>query len=136
MSETCLREFPELEYYMCLACNENQPKYVNEDTKVIYVCNSFAKKLWTDDPTVYDKCGLKMPKITGPASGHSGQFILPSRYYPNASLFLNDLIPPYFGGYKVEIKADGEDCMNSFGARAVVSSLVAIFVAMITADLL
>ena len=46
LSSTCLREFPDLEVYMCFGCHLQQPKYVDLATKTIRVCKSFADSLF------------------------------------------------------------------------------------------
>ena len=118
LSPTCIREYSQLEYYMCLGCNSDQPKYVDAK-KNIHVCKAFADKLWTTNPRQYDSCGLNIGGALG--------FILPSHYYTNATHFLNALKPPYFDGYKVVVDADGvtENCLDS-SAMNVMVSMVAI----------
>jgi hypothetical protein len=105
---------------MCLGCNSDQPKFV-DDKKNIKVCKKFADKLWTTDPTIYDACGVNVPSL-------NMGFVLPSRYFANATHFLNALKPPYFEGYKIIVSEDDktDDCLDSSAIGKVVS-LVAVF---------
>ena len=123
LSDACLREFPELEVFMCFGCNPDQPKFVDlsdPSNKKIRVCKSFAKVLFDKDRTQYDACGLKVSASSG--------FILPSFHYKDSEDFLNAFKPPLFNGFTVEIVSDGDDCftsgvgklMLSFGAVAMV----------------
>jgi len=126
LSPTCIREFSQLEYYMCLGCNSDQPKYV-DDKKNVKICKTFADKLWTTDPTIYDTCGLNIPAL-------NLGFILPSRYYQNVSHFLNALKPPYFDEYTMVVAADGEteNCLDSSSVTMAVSMFVVALTSLVT----
>lgn len=136
LSPTCIREFAELEYYMCLGCNHNQPDYVvvdaNTNKMTVNICEKFADKLWTSNPRMYDSCGLK---INPSGSGFSGDadFILPSRYYHNASEFLNDVKPPYFSSFDINIVPSDDDtkCLDSSATRLGASLLLALVISLI-----
>merc|ERR1711871_54377 len=137
LSPTCIREFAELEYYMCLGCNDKQPDYVKEDKatgkKTINVCESFADKLWTENPRVYDSCGLNIKKVYPGAQQVPDGFVLPSRYYNNASEFLNVVKPPFFDGFDINIvpKSDTKTkCLNSSASRLASSLFIMLVVAM------
>lgn len=123
LSSTCVREFPELEYYMCLGCNDRQPEYMGNNT--VYVCKKFAEKLFDKDPTIYDGCGLNLqPTLSDGSQASTSSFILPSRHYPNSTIFLNDVKPPYFEGYNIEVvEPTTHACLDSAGLRAVLSIL-------------
>ena len=138
LSPTCIREFAELEYYMCLGCNNKQPDYIVEKDgkKHINVCESFANKLWTDNPRIYDSCGLNIKSANNKANVADG-FVLPSRYYNNATEFLNDVKPPFFGEFDVKIvpKSDTKtDCLDSSATR--LASSLAIMLAVAVLNLL
>ena len=122
LSPTCIREFSQLEYYMCLGCNSDQPKYV-DDKKNVRICKKFADKLWTTDPTIYDTCGLNVPSL-------GLGYVLPSRYYTNASHFLNALKPPYFDDHTIVIAAEGEtdNCLDSSAMSKMVSIVAVVAV--------
>ena len=122
LSPTCIREFSQLEYYMCLGCNSDQPKYV-DDKKNVRICKKFADKLWTTDPTIYDTCGLNVPSL-------GLGYVLPSRYYTNASHFLNALKPPYFDDHTIVIAAEGEtdNCLDSSAMSNMVSMVAVVAV--------
>ena len=110
---------------MCLGCNSDQPKYVDAN-KNIHICKSFADKLWTTDPTTYDTCGLNIPQL-------GLGFVLPSRYYQNATHFLNDLKPPYFEGYTVVIDAETtENCLDSYALKMMTSVLAIALTSFVT----
>ena len=124
---------------MCLGCNNKQPDYIVEDQttgkKSINVCEAFANKLWTDNPRIYDTCGLNVQSIGGGsiASIPSG-FVLPSRYYNNASEFLNDIKPPFFSGFDVNIvpKSDTDTkCLDSSATRLASSLAIMLLVAVV-----
>lgn len=120
LSDTCLREFPELEVFMCFGCNPDQPKFVDLAKKEIRICKGFAKALFDTDRTQYDACGLRL-------SG-SSSFFLPSFHYKNSASFLNAFKPPLFSDFTIVLTDDGDDCftnsvgkvMVSFGAIALV----------------
>ena len=111
---------------MCLGCNSDQPKYVDE-SKNVHICKSFADKLWTKDPTVYDTCGLNIPKL-------NLGYVLPSRYYANASHFLNDLKPPYFEEYTIVIdgESETENCLDSSALGTAVSAAAIVAVSFVS----
>ena len=118
---------------MCLGCNNKQPDFVVEDKdtgkKSINVCEAFANKLWTDNPRIYDTCGLNIGSSKVPSG-----FVLPSRYYNNATEFLNDVKPPFFAGFDVNIvpKSDTDTkCLDSSATRLVSSLAIMLVVSVI-----
>jgi hypothetical protein len=132
LSNTCLREFPNLEYFYCLGCSDTQTKFVDVDRKKIHVCPSFAKKLWDD--VDYDRCGLMLGSPSWP-------FVLPRIEYTSASDFLNQpaIKPPYFSDYEIVIDAeDGINCFASSMAsiRATLSTAVLLLISVMASSLL
>lgn len=124
LSTTCLREYPDLEYYYCLGCSDKQMRYVDLDNKVIHVCPSFADRLWK--VADYDRCGLKVP-----GGDASWPFVLPRSEYANATEFLNTIKPPFFSGAQWSVVVDttnGDNCFTDAGHQLFVS-LGAIIVA-------
>merc|ERR1711871_403217 len=99
--------------------------------KTINVCESFANKLWTDNPRIYDTCGLNIKEVYSGANVPSG-FVLPSRYYNNASEFLNVVKPPFFDGFDINIipKSDTDTkCLDSSASRLASSLVIMLVVA-------
>lgn len=131
LSDTCLREFVNLEFYFCLGCNEKQYDFVtNKPEPILRVCKTFADMLFSppdseataninsdSDPDSYERCGLNMKvqnKDTDPAAfwvpGHfihaesfDRQVVMPFHVFANASQFLDTLKPPFFEEYKIQI---------------------------------
>jgi len=119
LSSTCLREFPDLEVYMCLGCHPSQPKFVDVTTKTIRVCKSFAELLFKKDKatglTKYDNCGLKYP---------GKGFILPSFHFNSELAFLNAYKPKLFEDFTIVIQeADDGYCFKSAAGKLVVSAM-------------
>jgi len=119
LSSTCLREFPDLEVYMCLGCHPSQPKFVDVATKTIRVCKSFAELLFKKDKatglTKYDNCGLKYP---------GKGFILPSFHFNSELAFLNAYKPKLFEDFTIVIQeADDGYCFKSAAGKLVVSAM-------------
>lgn len=58
----CLREYDTMENFFCFACEKTQGKYTNKTTKVLRLCEDYAKYVWGGDlnkPTSeYDNCGM------------------------------------------------------------------------------
>jgi hypothetical protein len=132
LSNTCLREFPNLEYFYCLGCSDSQAKFVDVDRRIIHVCPSFSKKLWED--VDYDRCGLNLGNAAWP-------FILPRIEYPNSTVFLNNakIKPPYFSNYLIVVDSkDNDNCFKSSMAslRATVSTTVVILMGFLVSSLL
>ena len=109
LSTTCLRQFTYLEQYFCLGCNPDQGKWVvgNEYTYQesggsavtdangmpawnfdMRICTSFMQFLFDPDQDEfnYDNCGLL----------EDGVGYLPTARYKNASVFVQNIKPPYF----------------------------------------
>jgi len=113
LSDTCIRNYPDLEFLYCLGCHNKQFEYVDVDAKKIYVCKDFAKKLWKAS---YDQCGINLngvPKI-------------PKFEFYNVSTFLNHptIKPPFFKDYTIDTETT-EGCLDSWGFRqTTVSTLV------------
>lgn len=117
LSDTCIRNYPDLETLYCLACNNEQPKYVDVANKTVYICKDFAKKLWTG--ANYDNCGINIggtPKI-------------PQFEFASVSEFLNhaSIKPPFFGDYTIDVDAT-ENCLASWGVRQATISTLALLV--------
>ena len=127
LSSTCLREFPDLEVYMCFGCHPQQPKYVDLATKTIRVCKSFADSLFKPKSTKYDACGLNYP---------GRGYILPSFHFKTTKAFLNAFMPQYFSaanGWKVEIsEANDGNCFQNAAGKMVVSAMAVIVSALFT----
>merc|ERR1711907_481088 len=115
LSETCRREYPSLEYWYCLACNPDQPSFVDSSTKEVRVCQSYANKLFSGD--TYDNCGLNDKNGVTIAA-------LPSDTYNNVSMFMSSYPPPYFSDHTFVVVNDGDNCFAA--ASRVHLSLVAI----------
>lgn len=132
LSNTCLREFPNLEYFYCLGCSDAQATFVDVDRKVVHVCPSFSKQLWDD--VDYDRCGLNLGTNAWP-------FVLPRIEYPNSTIFLNHqkIKPPYFRDYDIVVDdKDNENCFKSSMAsvRASVSMIVVVLMGITVSSLL
>lgn len=132
LSNTCLREFPNLEYFYCLGCSDAQATFVDVDRKVVHVCPSFSKQLWDD--VDYDRCGLNLGTNAWP-------FVLPRIEYPNSTIFLNHqkIKPPYFRDYDIVVDdKDNENCFKSSMAsvRASVSTIVVVLMGIMVSSLL
>jgi hypothetical protein len=123
LSSTCLREFPDLEVYMCFGCNPLQPKYVDTATKKIRVCKSFADALFASTKSKYDACGLK---------DTTGKYILPSFHFQTSASFLNYYKPPLFEGFSIDIISDGDTCFAN-GAGKILLSVGAIMMSFLCA---
>ena len=100
-----------------MACNNEQPKYVDVANKTVYICKDFAKKLWTG--ANYDNCGINIggtPKI-------------PQFEFASATEFLNhaSIKPPFFGDYTIDVDAT-ENCLASWGVRQATISTLALLV--------
>ena len=114
LSDTCVRNYPDLEYLFCLGCHNEQFEYVDVDAKKIYICKDFAKALWDAD---YDQCGINfngVPKI-------------PQFEFENVTMFLNDqnIKPPFFKDYTIDASTT-EGCLKSWGFRRTAVSTLAI----------
>ena len=112
MSATCLRTFPDLEFFYCLGCNNKQFQYVDVDAKKIQVCPEFAKKLW--NTASYHQCGLNIGQ---------GPTVIPEFEFSNATSFLNhaSIKPPFFEDYEVVIGGSGESCLSNGAVRNLAS---------------
>jgi hypothetical protein len=112
MSTTCIRTFPDLEFFYCLGCNNKQFKYVDVAQKKIQVCSEFAKKLW--DTASYYQCGLNLG---------SGPTIIPEFEFDNATHFLNhaSIKPPFFDDYTVVVGGGEGSCLTNVAIREFVS---------------
>jgi len=133
LSNTCLREFPNLEYFYCLGCSDKQTMFVDIDRKEIHVCSSFAKKLWDD--VDYDRCGLSLGDASWP-------YVLPRIEYSSATEFLNQpsIKPPYFQDYKIVVD-EGENTDNCFHTsmatvRATVSTMAILLMSLLFSSLM
>lgn len=135
LSATCLREFPELEFYYCLGCHPEQSKYIGEDefgTPIVKVCETYANQLFEKG---YSNCGLNLlvdnPLVTAdnPVADWNMSFIpsdtrqvvMPHHVFENATEFLNAMKPPYFEGYTIVIEPGNIGCFTS--AASVLGSL-------------
>lgn len=114
LSSQCQREYDILEDYFCYGCNPNQSEHTDEETKVVRICEGYAKSLWGGDllkPTKnFDNCGIttywREDQIT----------IVPSSEWANAYQFFWEVKPPFFEDYSIYIvnEESDEDCY-SFG---------------------
>ncbi len=128
LSSTCLREFPDLEVYMCFGCHPQQPKYVDLAAKKIRVCKSFADRLFTTKPSKYDACGL--------AYGNN-KYILPSFHFKTATKFLNTYKPPLFSDFEIVVQEEENDeCFKSAAGKMVISALTFIGTVLFTIAML
>ena len=127
------REFPNLEFFYCLGCSDQQAEFVDVDRKIVHVCPTFAKKLWNDID--YDRCGLAL------GGSSDWPFILPRIEYSDATTFLNidGIKPPYFSGYTVVVdEKDGSNCFASSMAaiRATLSTAVVLLLSVVVSAML
>lgn len=133
LSTTCLREFPNLEFFYCLGCSDQQAEFVDVDRKIVHVCPTFAKELWNDID--YDRCGLAL------GGSSDWPFILPRIEYSDATTFLNidGIKPPYFSGYTVVVdEKDGSNCFASSMAaiHATLSTAVVLLLSVVVSAML
>ena len=136
LPESCQRSFDELTRYFCIGCNNREPFIVktinlqvvtnsitkatiNETRKYIILCKDFATSLWGGDISKpskrFDNCGMTSYwKADG-----SGDVILPSTEFKNATHFFNSVKPPFYGDYEVRIEDEKTmpDCMQDYAFR-------------------
>lgn len=127
------REFPNLEFFYCLGCSDQQAEFVDVDRKIVHVCPTFAKELWNDID--YDRCGLAL------GGSSDWPFILPRIEYSDATTFLNidGIKPPYFSGYTVVVdEKDGSNCFASSMAaiHATLSTAVVLLLSVVVSAML
>ena len=98
-----MRKYTELEELMCLGCHPYESQYIDRDTTTLYICNSFAYKLWNassveelEQPTrKFDNCGFK---ISDYLAGNSS---ITKRKYKNSYRNINRI--KYWRGISVYI---------------------------------
>lgn len=79
----CDGEFEALQQLFCLACNEDEYKYINSTDKMIYLCQDFAESIWGDKYNLdapskkYDICGIRKDEIM--VNVTKNEVIVPSR---------------------------------------------------------
>jgi hypothetical protein len=125
LSDTCIRNYPDLEFLYCLGCHNKQFEYVDVDAKKIYVCKDFAKTLWEAN---YDQCGIYL----------NGKPKIPQFEFDNVTMFLNhpNIKPPFFEDYTIDTKTT-EGCLMSWGFRqTTVSTLVLLAVFLVQSILM
>lgn len=149
-SSTCIREYANLEVLYCLGCNLNQGKFVNETTKVVRVCQSFADQLFdftSSTRTLYDNCGVLQQNgdvlLPGVATDTNG-----APLFQNATAFLNyaytydgvggtetayPFRSPFFKDYSYVVVPDSDigDCFTAASAKVVLSMLSSVLVAVV-----
>eukprot|EP01119_Soliformovum_irregulare_P001972 TRINITY_DN1195_c0_g1_i1.p1 TRINITY_DN1195_c0_g1~~TRINITY_DN1195_c0_g1_i1.p1 ORF type:complete len:242 (-),score=31.34 TRINITY_DN1195_c0_g1_i1:46-726(-) len=131
-----------LRQWMCIGCSPNQFQYVNpENTSVMFVCDTFANKLWGQNGTAFDECGLRIT-VTQCGAGFSScgdNVVVPSHVYKTPVDFLNNVHPanlyPDFS-FEVVKQSDlpaGVLCFDGVysGAPTSLMNLTMIFIAII-----
>jgi len=123
---------PELYEFMCLGCDPNQPKFVRDGNAkgtngTILVCQEFVNKLWGEDGSRYDACGVRI----------SSTVVIPSVLYSSAEEFLN-AIPNsmntapaatfYFKVVNASELQPGEVCFNEASKYGISMVLLLLFV--------
>ena len=136
-----MREFPHLEFFFCLGCNPDQPKFVDTTTKTIRICKSYYDLIWapgssssSTDPKYgnnYDLCGITDTYTDNKTGVEKTRVILPSNYFGNnvdAGLtFLNHFKPPFFEDYNITISTSEADkaakrCFSNGALRVAAST--------------
>jgi len=106
--------YPEIRFFYCMGCDPDQPKFTQENTSTIYVCQSFLNKLWRDP--AYDECGV-MASNDCPSSWTNEDMdpfmcgdtlVLPKNEYANAEEFINQFPPPGLEQYNFVAVDDSE----------------------------
>ena len=123
LSSSCETRYPELEYYFCYGCHTTEPTSSDTGNKVIRLCKKFAERLWGGDldssTDKFDACGFNF----------QGNVEIPSHKWSNALSFFNDVKPPIFSAWTVQIVNSETDCFNSsspFGLMAFFALVLAI----------
>eukprot|EP01017_Pseudomicrothorax_dubius_P022159 TRINITY_DN2389_c0_g1_i3.p1 TRINITY_DN2389_c0_g1~~TRINITY_DN2389_c0_g1_i3.p1 ORF type:complete len:204 (-),score=29.62 TRINITY_DN2389_c0_g1_i3:37-648(-) len=110
LSASCLRRYPDLENYFCIACDSDQPTFMDTEKKVIRVCSTFARSIWVGGSNstlntstqLYDNCGMNSYW-----KGKDGSdVILPSKEWGSIEEFFRDVKPPFFEDYTIQVVAD------------------------------
>lgn len=138
MPGECLNDFPELEFFACLACHFSQPKSTHlaglsttqQSSKYpseIRLCKEFVQRLWGEDDLTkatkkFDSCGL---------FDSDGNVVIPSREdgYQTALDFLQTIGVPLMGNFKIVIvegDPEGVACFNSATALASLGAALAL----------
>lgn len=126
-AECSADEFLGLKELMCFACHPDQPKYTDEDKKIIRVCDTLLKQFYGNDspenvnlnePTdAFSKCGgwsdpdtiLTPVDDTDPTKGFvvssdDERLIFPNSEFANAEEFYNNWNQasiPFMDGYRI-----------------------------------
>ncbi|TNV75842.1 hypothetical protein FGO68_gene17230 [Halteria grandinella] len=114
VSDSCMDNFDELIQYFCLGCYKNEGSYVNMTTKTIRICKTFAARVWSggnpdtdslnNPQTTFDNCGLDV------GNGTEMSIKIQSIDYKNATAFFNQIKPPFFESFKIDLADD--DCYD------------------------
>lgn len=138
LTASCMRKYTELEELMCLGCHPYENQYIDRETNTIFICNSFAYKLWNassveelNQPTrKFDNCGFKisdyLAKNTSiPKRGQLenispyGQYIIPSESFKTFRIMIDAIRVPFYEDFHVELvdnsKENYRTCFNGSG---------------------
>lgn len=138
LTTPCMRKYTELEELMCLGCHPYESQYIDRTTSTLYICNSFAYKLWNassveelNQPTrKFDNCGFKISDYLAANSSISkrgqlkdispnGQYIIPSESFKSFKIMIDAIKVPFYEDFHVELvdnsKEDYRTCFNGSG---------------------
>ncbi len=138
LTASCMRKYTELEELMCLGCHPYESQYIDRDTTTLYICNSFAYKLWNassveelEQPTrKFDNCGFKISDyLAGNSSitkrgilkdiSPNGQYIIPSESFKSFKIMIDAIKVPFYEDFHVELVDNTKDgyrtCFNGSG---------------------
>ena len=126
LSPSCIRKYINFENLMCFGCHPYESRYINDASKKIRICKSFALALWNnsesedikvlDHPTtVFDNCGFKASAITlEEYDSAKDKYVIPSREYDNFTHFLKKIKIPFYEDFEIEIQDEVDDyCYNN-----------------------
>ena len=103
---------PDLRNYMCFGCSPDQPKFTDEQNKVIRICKSAAEKVYSRGK---DEGGAQLQvKQSGydvfGLHGKDDKVLIQSLDLTTSEQFFKEVLPPYFEDYKIQISDDNTNC--------------------------